>query len=48
MRKRIVFTLSNLLQQAKKSDIVILVGDMNAQVGRLAEEEKRLGGSFLC
>ena len=38
--------LSNLLRSAKQRDVVVLAGDMNAQVGRIASSEKRLGGPF--
>ena len=38
--------LSNLLRSAKQRDVVVLAGDMNAQVGRIASSEKHLGGSF--
>ena len=37
--------LSNLLRSAKQRDVV-LAGDMNAQVGRIASSEKHLGGPF--
>ena len=36
--------LGALLQRAKSSDIVVIAGDMNAQVGRLSAAEARLGG----
>ena len=36
--------LGALLQQVKTSDIVVVAGDMNAQVGRLSAAEARLGG----
>ncbi|CAH8510864.1 unnamed protein product [Schistosoma intercalatum] len=36
--------LSVLLQKVRSTDIVVLVGDLNAQVGRLCTEESRLGG----
>ncbi|KER21647.1 hypothetical protein T265_10068 [Opisthorchis viverrini] len=36
--------LGVLLQQAKSSDIVVVAGDMNAQVGRPSAAEARLGG----
>ena len=39
-------SLFDLLRITKNSDIVILAGDMNAQVGRLSSEEKMLGGLF--
>ncbi|GAA51326.1 peptide alpha-N-acetyltransferase [Clonorchis sinensis] len=35
--------LSRLLRSAKRTDMVILAGDMNAQVGRLSPEEAQLG-----
>jgi len=35
--------LSNLLRLAKSSDIIILAGDMNAQVGQLSQFETHLG-----
>ena len=38
--------LSRLLRSARSSDIVILAGDMNAQVGRLSSTESHLGGRF--
>jgi len=38
--------LDMLLGRAKGSDIVILAGDINAQVGRLSPTEKQLGGQF--
>ena len=38
--------LSRLLRSARRTDIVILAGDMNAQVGRLSPEEAQLGGRF--
>ena len=36
---------SNLLRSAKRR-VVVLAGDMNAHVGRIASSEKRLGGPF--
>ncbi|CAH8585366.1 unnamed protein product [Schistosoma curassoni] len=36
--------LSVLLQKVRSTDIVVLTGDLNAQVGRLATEENRSGG----
>jgi len=36
--------LSTLLRRAKSSDIVVVAGDMNAQVGRLSAAEALLGG----
>ncbi|KER27324.1 hypothetical protein T265_05644 [Opisthorchis viverrini] len=38
--------LSGLIRQAKSTDIVILAGDLNAQVGRLSSLESHLGGRF--
>ncbi|KER31525.1 hypothetical protein T265_02290 [Opisthorchis viverrini] len=38
--------LSRLIRQAKSTDIVILAGDLNAQVGRLSSLESHLGGRF--
>ncbi|KAA3676475.1 uncharacterized protein DEA37_0004434 [Paragonimus westermani] len=38
--------LVDLLRQSKHSDIIILAGDFNAQLGRLSPDEKRLGGMF--
>lgn len=38
--------LVRLLGQAKRSDIVLVAGDFNSQVGRLMGPEKRLGGHF--
>ncbi|KER22375.1 hypothetical protein T265_09516 [Opisthorchis viverrini] len=38
--------LSRLLRSARCTDIVILAGDVNAQVGRLSLEEAQLGGRF--
>ncbi|CAH8290604.1 unnamed protein product [Heterobilharzia americana] len=38
--------LSNLLSKAKRSDVVVVAGDFNAQVGRLSEAERHLGGTF--
>ena len=38
--------LSQLLRSAKSSDIVVLAGDMNAQIGRLNSMEAHLGGRF--
>ncbi|KAA3672338.1 uncharacterized protein DEA37_0010944 [Paragonimus westermani] len=37
--------LVDLLRQSKHSDIIILAGDFNAQLGRLSSDEKRLGGA---
>ena len=34
------------IQSAKSSDIVVLAGDLNAQVGKLSSTESFLGGSF--
>ena len=36
--------LRSLLRLAKSSDVIVLAGDMNAQVGRLSSNETRLGG----
>ena len=38
--------LSNPLRSAKQRDLVVLAGDINAQVGRIASSGKRLGSSF--
>ncbi|CAH8518466.1 unnamed protein product [Schistosoma haematobium] len=38
--------LSVLLQKVRLTDIVVLAGDLNAQVGRLGTEEGRLGGRW--
>ncbi|KAH9594337.1 hypothetical protein MS3_00005453 [Schistosoma haematobium] len=38
--------LSVLLQKVRSTDIVVLAGDLNAQVGRLGTEEGRLGGRW--
>ncbi|CAH8447460.1 unnamed protein product [Schistosoma margrebowiei] len=38
--------LSVLLQKVRLTDIVVLTGDLNAQVGRLGTEESRLGGRW--
>ncbi|KAH9591881.1 UBX domain-containing protein 4 [Schistosoma haematobium] len=38
--------LSVLLQKVRSIDIVVLAGDLNAQVGRLGTEESRLGGRW--
>ncbi|KAA3675920.1 uncharacterized protein DEA37_0013235 [Paragonimus westermani] len=38
--------LAALLRSTRGSDIVVLAGDMNAQVGRFGEAESRLGGRF--
>ncbi|TNN18187.1 Craniofacial development protein, partial [Schistosoma japonicum] len=38
--------LTDLLQKARRSDIVIMAGDLNAQVGRLSENERHLGGCY--
>ncbi|GAA54020.1 craniofacial development protein 2, partial [Clonorchis sinensis] len=38
--------LSRLLRSARRTDIVILTGDLNAQVGRPSPEEAQLGGRF--
>ncbi|CAH8658448.1 unnamed protein product [Schistosoma rodhaini] len=38
--------LSELLQKAKRSDIVVVAGDFNAQVGSLNQTERHLGGCF--
>ncbi|KER27476.1 hypothetical protein T265_13796, partial [Opisthorchis viverrini] len=36
--------LNALMRRAKSSDIVVVAGDMNAQVGRLSASETQLGG----
>ena len=36
--------LRSLLRLARSSDIIVVAGDMNAQVGRLGSNEARLGG----
>ncbi|CAH8517778.1 unnamed protein product [Schistosoma margrebowiei] len=38
--------LSVLLQKVRSTDIVVLAGDLNAQVGRLGTEESRLGSRW--
>ena len=38
--------LSELLQKAKRSDIVVVAGDFNARVGSLNQPERHLGGCF--
>ncbi|CAH8651686.1 unnamed protein product [Schistosoma intercalatum] len=38
--------LSVLLQKVRSTDVVVLAGDLNAQVGRLGTEESRLGGRW--
>ena len=38
--------LTTLIRLACSSDIVILAGDMNAQVGQLSDSECQLGGKF--
>ena len=38
--------LNDLLKQARQRDIVVLAGDLNAQVGRLGLEESHLGGQW--
>ena len=38
--------LHNLLQKARQSDVVVICGDFNAQVGRLGPSEKHLGGPY--
>ena len=38
--------LDALLRRSKSSDIVLLAGDMNAQLGRLDSSESELGGGF--
>ncbi|CAH8509790.1 unnamed protein product [Schistosoma curassoni] len=38
--------LTVLLQKVRSTDIVVLVEDLNAQVGRLGTEESRLGGRW--
>ncbi|CAH8439570.1 unnamed protein product [Schistosoma margrebowiei] len=39
--------LSELLQKAKRSDIVIVAGDFNAQIGSLSQTERHLGGYYI-
>ncbi|KAH9587678.1 ATP-binding cassette sub- A member 3 [Schistosoma haematobium] len=36
----------SILQKVRSTDIVVLAGDLNAQVGRLGTEESRLGGRW--
>ncbi|PXX94074.1 hypothetical protein DF185_23100, partial [Marinifilum breve] len=38
--------LSDLLRKAKRSDVVIVAGDFNAQIGKLSERERHLSGSY--
>ncbi|KAK4467292.1 hypothetical protein MN116_000315, partial [Schistosoma mekongi] len=38
--------ISDPLRKAKRTDVVIMAGDFNAQVGRLDETERHLGGSY--
>ncbi|CAH8465708.1 unnamed protein product [Schistosoma curassoni] len=38
--------LSYLLRKARRSDVVIVAGDFNAQVGKLSDRERHLGGSY--
>ena len=38
--------LRSLIRRAKSTDIVVLAGDMNAQVGQLEESESSLGGRY--
>ncbi|CAH8658247.1 unnamed protein product [Dicrocoelium dendriticum] len=38
--------LNALLRSATSSDIIVLAGDMNAQVGRLSSSEAQLGGNY--
>ena len=38
--------LHDLLRKAKRGEVVILAGDMNARVGRLSSNEAQLGGPF--
>ena len=38
--------LYGLLRMARSSDITLVLGDMNARVGRLTSSELRLGGNF--
>ncbi|CAH8635224.1 unnamed protein product [Schistosoma curassoni] len=38
--------LSELLQKAKRLDIVLVAGDFNAQIGSLNQTERHLGGYF--
>ncbi|KER27537.1 hypothetical protein T265_05427 [Opisthorchis viverrini] len=44
VKDRFYDALSALLRRAKSSDIVVVAGDMNAQVGRLSASETQLGG----
>ena len=44
MKDEFYFHLTNLLHKARRTDIVVLAGDLNAQVGRLDADERRLGG----
>nr|CAH8875878.1 unnamed protein product [Trichobilharzia regenti] len=46
MKDEFYYQLSDLLKQAGRRDIVVLAGDLNAQVGRLSSEENRLGGQW--
>ncbi|KAH9583805.1 Craniofacial development protein 2 [Schistosoma haematobium] len=34
------------LRKARRTDVVIVAGDFNAQVGKLSERERHLGGSY--
>ncbi|CAH8490989.1 unnamed protein product [Schistosoma margrebowiei] len=38
--------LSDLLRKARRYDVVIVAGDFNAQVGKLSDRERHLGGSY--
>ncbi|RTG85806.1 uncharacterized protein DC041_0013076 [Schistosoma bovis] len=38
--------LSDLLLKARRSDVVIVAGDFNAQVGKLSDRERHLGGFY--
>ncbi|GAA56910.1 oxysterol-binding protein-related protein 9 [Clonorchis sinensis] len=44
VRERFYDALNALLRRAKSSDIVLVAGDLNAQVGRLSVSETQLGG----
>ena len=44
VKDRFYDALNALLRRAKSSDIVVVAGDLNAQVGRLSVSETQLGG----
>nr|CAH8866828.1 unnamed protein product [Trichobilharzia regenti] len=46
MKDEFYYQLRDLLKQTGRRDIVVLAGDLNAQVGRLSSEENRLGGQW--